>query len=105
MAFFSPSLHPIAYPPSRSQSSSSVPRRSDSLAGKPSIFQLASDDLHDARRVLSHGQEEDLKTALLRVITRVEEMVRLSCSTQVLILMDSLYTIDDDAQGRLREAD
>jgi hypothetical protein len=55
------------------------PKRSQSLsaASSPSaIFTAVSDDLHDARRVYAHGQEEDLKLALSKVITRVEELVQ-----------------------------
>jgi hypothetical protein len=68
----------------------SLPRRTDSLnaipppiAPKPDstpqhpIFAAIDDDLRDARRVATHGQEEDLRTALGRVIVRVEELVSL----------------------------
>lgn len=33
------------------------------------------DELRDARRVQSHGQEEDLRAALNMVINRVQELV------------------------------
>ena len=39
------------------------------------VFQGLDDELHDARRVLSHGQEEDLRYALDRVLNKVEELV------------------------------
>lgn len=42
------------------------------------IFTAIDDDLRDFRRVATHGQEEDLRTALGRVISRVEELVSLS---------------------------
>ncbi|KAN0091311.1 hypothetical protein V8E55_004877 [Tylopilus felleus] len=38
------------------------------------VFQGLDDELHDARRVLSHGQEEDLRYALDRVLNKVEEL-------------------------------
>jgi hypothetical protein len=39
------------------------------------IFAAIDDDLRDAMRVHSHGQEEDLRLALSRVIDRVSELV------------------------------
>jgi hypothetical protein len=81
MAFYVPQPHYTH----RTTSASAVPRRSDSLAAgaaKPgAIFQLVADDQQDARRVLAHGQEDDLRTALGRVLGRVDELVRgpLSC--------------------------
>ncbi|KAJ7137275.1 hypothetical protein C8R46DRAFT_613381 [Mycena filopes] len=59
-----------------------VPRRTDSLnatqqkAPPPShqIFLTIEQELHDARRVGSHGQEEDLRSALNMVISRVTEL-------------------------------
>ncbi|KAJ7034090.1 hypothetical protein C8F04DRAFT_1103019 [Mycena alexandri] len=59
-----------------------VPRRTDSLnatqqkAPPPShqIFLTIEQELHDARRVSSHGQEEDLRSALNMVISRVTEL-------------------------------
>lgn len=76
MAFYVPQPH---HPPynARTASASAVPRRSDSLAAKPgAIFQQVADDVQDARRVLAHGQEDDLRTALGRVLGRVDELVR-----------------------------
>ncbi|KAK7001523.1 Sec2p domain-containing protein, partial [Favolaschia claudopus] len=63
-------------------SGSGVPRRTDSLnatqqaAKTPSnpIFLTIEQELHDARRVSSHGQEEDLRSALNMVINRVTEL-------------------------------
>jgi len=40
------------------------------------MFSLIHDELHDARRVQKHGQEDDLRAALDMVIRRVESMVR-----------------------------
>ncbi|KAJ7731333.1 hypothetical protein DFH07DRAFT_755699, partial [Mycena maculata] len=60
--------------------SSGVPRRIDSLNATqqktPShqIFLTIEQELHDARRVSSHGQEEDLRSALNMVINRVTEL-------------------------------
>jgi hypothetical protein len=60
-----------------------LPRRSDSLnatqqkTATHQIFSTIEEELHDARRVHSHGQEEDLRLALNMVITRVSELVSL----------------------------
>ncbi|KAJ7151759.1 hypothetical protein C8R43DRAFT_924000 [Mycena crocata] len=60
--------------------SSGLPRRSDSLNATqqktPShpLFLTIEQELHDARRVSSHGQEEDLRSALNMVINRVTEV-------------------------------
>ncbi|KAF7376908.1 Sec2p domain-containing protein [Mycena sanguinolenta] len=61
--------------------SSGVPRRTDSLnatqqkaAGSHPIFLAIEQELHDARRVGSHGQEDDLRAALNMVINRVTEL-------------------------------
>ena len=71
--------------PSKLQSnagSSGAPRRSTSdlnatqhkTASHP-IFSEIEEELHDARRVYSHGQEEDLRSALNMVIDRVVQLV------------------------------
>lgn len=58
-----------------------LPRRSDSLnatqhkLGSHHIFLTIEEELHDARRVHSHGQEEDLRSALNMVINRVSVLV------------------------------
>ncbi|KAJ6594853.1 hypothetical protein B0H19DRAFT_1366609 [Mycena capillaripes] len=60
--------------------SGGIPRRTDSLNATqqktPShqIFLTIEQELHDARRVGSHGQEEDLRSALNMVINRVVEL-------------------------------
>ena len=41
------------------------------------IFSTVEEELHDARRVHAHGQEEDLRLALNMVINRVSELVSL----------------------------
>jgi len=57
-----------------------VPRRVDSLNAtqqKPAshpLFLTIEEELHDARRVQSHGQEEDLRSALNMVINRVTQL-------------------------------
>lgn len=57
-------------------SKQSLPRRIDSLAAsKIPIFITIEEELHDIRRVQNHGQEEDLKMALSKMISRVEELV------------------------------
>ena len=40
------------------------------------FFLKIEEELHDARRVQSHGQEDDLRLALDMVISRVSELVR-----------------------------
>ena len=59
---------------------SSAPRHSDLNATQHKtsshpIFSQIEEELHDARRVHSHGQEEDLRSALIMVIDRVSELV------------------------------
>ncbi|KAI0364416.1 hypothetical protein BV20DRAFT_859163 [Pilatotrama ljubarskyi] len=64
-------------PPSHFQStaSRSLPRRVDSLkATKGPYFSELEDELRDIRRVHAQGQEEDLRYALNRTITRIEEL-------------------------------
>ena len=62
---------------------SGAPRRSTDLNAtqhKTSSYPILSeieDELHDARRVYSHGQEEDLRSALIMVIDRVVQLVSL----------------------------
>ena len=54
-----------------------LPQRSDSLgAVKSAPFTQIEEELRDVRRVHSQGQEEDLRMALSRTISRVEELVR-----------------------------
>lgn len=55
---------------------SSVRSSVQDLSPTSAVFASIDDELHDARRVHSHGQEEDLRYALDRVIKRVEELVR-----------------------------
>ncbi|TFK95633.1 hypothetical protein BDV98DRAFT_577503 [Pterulicium gracile] len=71
----------------------SGPQRYDSLnatqtaAKVPPLFLAIEEELHDARRVHSHGQEEDLKYALNRAINRISELSNL--------LQDALKTQSD----------
>jgi hypothetical protein len=66
-----------------STSSNGLPRRTDSLNAtqqKPAshaVFGAVEEELHDAKRVEKHGQEDDLRYALGMVIRRVEELVSL----------------------------
>ena len=58
------------------------PRRSDLNAtqhktSSQPIFSQIEEELHDARRVHSHGQEDDLRSALMMIINRVSELVSL----------------------------
>ena len=56
---------------------SKPPEKRDSLAKVPEtqLFLTLDDELRDARRVHSYGQEEDLRQALEMVINRVVELV------------------------------
>ncbi|TFK53817.1 hypothetical protein OE88DRAFT_1643478 [Heliocybe sulcata] len=65
----------FASPPA--SSSRSLPKRTDSLVTRSSLFTAIDDDLRDARRVCSHGQEEDLKYALEKTTRRIEELTSL----------------------------
>lgn len=57
--------------------SGSLPRRIDSLnSHKAPFFTDVEDELRDIKRVHSQGQEEDLRMALGRMISRVQELVR-----------------------------
>jgi hypothetical protein len=61
--------------------SNPAPRRTDGLnatqqkRASHQIFSTIEEELHDARRVHAHGQEEDLRQALNMVINRVSELV------------------------------
>ncbi|KAJ6608431.1 hypothetical protein B0H10DRAFT_2302808 [Mycena sp. CBHHK59/15] len=63
-----------------SSGGAALPRRTDSLnatqtkAASSALFLAIEQELHDARRVRSHGQEEDLRAALGMVINRVSEL-------------------------------
>jgi len=74
----------LHFPSSLPNGSNGVSRRTDSLslnatqqksASHP-IFLKVEEELHDARRVQSDGQEDDLRYALNMVINRVSELVR-----------------------------
>lgn len=65
-------------PPSFSSSSRILPKRTDSLLvnqKNAQLFGTIEDEVRDCRRVGTHGQEEDLRQALDRMIGRVEELV------------------------------
>jgi len=64
---------------------SGAPRRSDlnatqHKAASHPMFSQIEEELHDARRVHSHGQEEDLRSALIMVIDRVSALVSATSS-------------------------
>ena len=75
--------------------SNAGPRASDTLnatqkkRASHQIFSIVEEELHDARRVHAHGQEEDLRLALNMVINRVSELVSL-------ILHLSRFAIETD---------
>lgn len=87
--------------PSKLQSNgpSNAPRRSTDLnatqhkTSSHPIFSQIEEELHDARRVYSHGQEEDLRSALNMVIDRVVQLVKppfsLFIVRSILFLLDS----------------
>ncbi|EIM81016.1 uncharacterized protein STEHIDRAFT_125313 [Stereum hirsutum FP-91666 SS1] len=67
-------------PPSFSSSSRILPKRTDSLLvnqKNAQLFGTIEDEVRDCRRVGTHGQEEDLRQALDRMIGRVEELCNL----------------------------
>ncbi|EIN11135.1 hypothetical protein PUNSTDRAFT_50239 [Punctularia strigosozonata HHB-11173 SS5] len=78
---------PPSRPTSRASTTQPLPKRTDSIqksqlaqgsqGSNSQIFLATEDDLRDARRVLTHGQEEDLKYGLERMIKRVEELTSL----------------------------
>lgn len=62
-----------------SSGQNALPRRTDSLtvsAASAAKFVEIEEELHDIKRVHKHGQEEDLRMALSRMILRIEELVR-----------------------------
>jgi hypothetical protein len=65
----------------RTNSANGVQKRSENLnatqkkSGSNPILLKIEEELHDARRVKTHGQEEDLRLALDMVINRVSELV------------------------------
>lgn len=68
----------MAPPPPPSSSSRVLPKRTDSLLvnqKNAQLFSTIEDEVRDCRRVGTHGQEEDLRQALDRMIGRVEELV------------------------------
>lgn len=74
-------------PPSFSSSSRILPKRTDSLLvnqKNAQLFSTIEDEVRDCRRVGTHGQEEDLRQALDRMIGRVEELV---CCISVLSVL------------------
>lgn len=61
-------------------SKNGLPRRTSSLsvaASKAPIFIEIEEELHDIRRVHMHGQEDDLRYGMTRMISRVEQLVRI----------------------------
>ncbi|KXN80865.1 hypothetical protein AN958_07087 [Leucoagaricus sp. SymC.cos] len=64
----------------RTNSTNGVPKRTDSLnatqqkSGSSPLFLKIEEELHDARRVKAHGQEDDLRLALDMVINRITEL-------------------------------
>ncbi|KXN81064.1 hypothetical protein AN958_06137 [Leucoagaricus sp. SymC.cos] len=64
----------------RTNSTNGVPKRTDSLnatqqkSGSSPLFLKIEEELHDARRVKAHGQEDDLRLALDMVINGITEL-------------------------------
>jgi hypothetical protein len=69
--------------PSSSTSINYLPRRTDSLnatqqkPGSHAVFGEVEEELHDAKMVEKHGEEDDLRYALGMVVRRDEELVSL----------------------------
>jgi hypothetical protein len=61
-----------------SSNSRPLPERTHSInaARHADYFSSIDEELRDSKRVQRQGQEEDLREALSRMMTRVEEMVR-----------------------------
>ncbi|KAL7281371.1 hypothetical protein ACG7TL_004681 [Trametes sanguinea] len=80
--------------PTQFQSSNrSLPRRVDSLkAAKGPYFSEVEDELRDVKRVHAQGQEEDLRYALNRTITRIEELTS---------MLKEAYKVQTDLQTEL----
>ncbi|KAG6860373.1 hypothetical protein C0995_012019 [Termitomyces sp. Mi166 len=86
--------------PSSLHSSNALPNRSDSLklnatqqkAPTHKIFLTIEEELHDARRVHSHGQEEDLRLALNMLIERL---------SQVSTMLSDAYKTNADLEVQL----
>jgi hypothetical protein len=69
----------LHFPSSLQANSQARPQSLNATQQKSSsdpLFLKIEDELHDARRVRTHGQEDDLKLALDMVISRVTELVR-----------------------------
>lgn len=66
------------------------------------IFANIDDELRDAWRVHSHGQEEDLRYALDRVIKRVEELVRGQVCFTVAVMNRSWFASRPCSRSRTR---
>ncbi|KAF8989782.1 hypothetical protein BDQ17DRAFT_1333859 [Cyathus striatus] len=70
----------LHFPSTTGSSNANLPRRTDSLnatqhkASSDPIFLKIEEELHDARRVHTHGQEDDLRYALNMVIDRVSQL-------------------------------
>ncbi|KAH9993539.1 hypothetical protein BJV77DRAFT_997403 [Russula vinacea] len=81
-----------------SSNSRPLPQRTYSLnaAKHASYFSSVDEDLRDCQRVQSHGQEEDLREALGRMMARVEEM----CGT-----LKSTYQTTADLETQLTLAE
>ncbi|THH12690.1 hypothetical protein EW146_g7459 [Bondarzewia mesenterica] len=76
-------------------SSRALPKRSDSLHApikNSQLFATIDDEMRDCKRVETHGQEEDLREALTRMMLRVEEL----CS-----LLKSSYQANSDVETTL----
>ena len=69
----------LHFPSSLQANSQARPQSLNATQQKSSsdpLFLKIEEELHDARRVRTHGQEDDLNLALDMVINRVAEMVR-----------------------------
>ncbi len=75
-----------------SSTSKPVPQRTSSVNSvkHANFFGPVDEEMRDCKRVQSHGQEEDLREALGRMMARVEEMVR---SDPALVLWDALTNL------------
>src|SRR6266576_3634736 len=80
-----------------SSNSRPPPQRTHSInAELASYLSYVDEEMRDCKRVQHQGQEEDLREALSRMMTRVEEMVRyhwksssLPCNLEVVLINSS----------------
>jgi hypothetical protein len=69
-----PSILPTGIPNAGPRGSETL-NATQKIPASHQISTIVEDELHDARRVHAHGQEDDLRLALNMVINRLSELV------------------------------